>query len=183
MAARLQLILAHLSGIAAVGGVSADSVVAKLMNLGQSGPLAHETKLTINTPGMTEAVARDVVDKLAAAIRTSGNFAGPAFRAAYNRALDAAEKIEGFAKDHPVWTTVIALGMLAIMCPAVIHLLGFGLQGVTKGELLQQSISRQLRLTYAAASYAAAWQSTYRGLVPAKSLFAYLQHLGTVMVV
>lgn len=33
------------------------------------------------------------------------------------------------------------------------------------------------------ASFAAKWQSTYGGTVPAKSLFAYFQHLGMTMVV
>lgn len=142
MAARLQLILAHLNVIAAAGGISADSFVAKLMNLRQSGLVVPETQLKISTYGMTEAIARCVVDKLAATIRTSGSFADPTFREAYNRAVDAAEEIEGFARDHPVWTIVIVLGMLAIMCPKVIHLLGFGMKGVTKGELWLQSISR-----------------------------------------
>lgn len=133
MAARLQAILAHLAGVVPVG-VSADSFVSSLLGAGYPGSTASETQLKVGTPGMTEALARSVVDKLATMIRVSANFASPAFRTAYDKAVEGAQKIEGFTKKHPVWSTVIALGILAIMCPPAIKALGFGSKGVAEGE-------------------------------------------------
>jgi hypothetical protein len=137
MADRLHLILAHLNSISPIE-TSVASFIAKLMNAGCSGATQGETKLQVNTPGMTEAFAGSLVEKLAAAIRVSGYAAGPTFRAANDKAVEAAGKIEGFTRKHPLWTTVIALGILAVMCPPAIKLLGFGLKGVAKGKLSAQ---------------------------------------------
>lgn len=66
----------------------------------------------------------------------------------------------GFAEDHPVYATLIALGILAILMPWALEILGFGDLGPIEG------------------SFAALWQSRYAGYVPKKSLFGYFQRLG-----
>lgn len=135
MAARLDMILAHIHALTPVD-ISAKSIVTKLLKIGCPGATTCETKLNVDTPRMTEALAKNVVDRLTMTIQGSVRVAGPAFRAAYDRAVEAAEKIEGFARNHPVWTIVIVPCILAIMYPAVIHALGFGLKGVVEGKIL-----------------------------------------------
>lgn len=66
----------------------------------------------------------------------------------------------GFAKEHPAYATLIALGILAALMPWVLEILGFGGLGPIDG------------------SFAAAWQSKYAGYVPKGSLFSYFQRLG-----
>lgn len=54
-------------------------------------------------------------------------------------ARDAAEKATlsavDFSKQHPVWCTVIALGILATLAPYGLTWLGFGEIGIVEGEL------------------------------------------------
>ncbi|EON65862.1 hypothetical protein W97_05104 [Coniosporium apollinis CBS 100218] len=113
--------------------------------------------------GWSEHIAQYVLDGLKKALQSASALKGPA-KEAYERACEAAMKIEGLAKEHPYYAatilTVIALGVLIILAPAVIHALGFGVLGPVEG------------------SFAAAWQSTYGGMVEAGSLFSYLQKLG-----
>lgn len=66
----------------------------------------------------------------------------------------------GFARDHPAYATLIALGVLAILTPWVIEALGFSELGPVEG------------------SFAAAWQRLYAGFVPKGSLFSFFQRLG-----
>lgn len=63
---------------------------------------------------------------------------GPAMRDAYARACDAAEVFEGFVKEHPIATavfvTVLAIGILVVLAPWVLEVLGFGELGPVEGE-------------------------------------------------
>ena len=63
----------------------------------------------------------------------------PAMQEAYDKACEAAKTIEGFAADHPIATavfcTVIALGVLVVLAPYALELLGFGELGPIEGEL------------------------------------------------
>ena len=56
---------------------------------------------------------------------------------AYEKATVAAEGIAGFTRDHPVWTAVIAaviaLGILYLLMPVVLDILGFGSLGPIEG--------------------------------------------------
>ena len=82
-------------------------------------------------------------------------------RAASDAMQKAEEAAVGFATEHPVYATLIALGILAILTPFVLELLGFGELGPIEG------------------SFAAAWQSRwYGGEVPKRALFGYFQRLG-----
>lgn len=48
-----------------------------------------------------------------------------AMRSAYDVACRAVEETEGFAADHPVFCTLVALGVLVVLAPYVVEYLGF----------------------------------------------------------
>jgi hypothetical protein len=60
---------------------------------------------------------------------------GP-LKEAYDKAVTEAAKSADFARDHPVWTTLIALGILAVLLPWVIEALGFGVEGPVAREFV-----------------------------------------------
>ena len=122
MAARLQAILAHLGGLTPVG-VSADSFVARLMSAVSTG---GDAQLKVGTLEWTEDFARGVLDRLATTIQVTGYLAGPV----YDKAVEGAHEIGIFKENNPVWFTVIALGMLAIICPLAIKALGFPIKAL-----------------------------------------------------
>ncbi|KAJ4317712.1 hypothetical protein N0V94_004785 [Neodidymelliopsis sp. IMI 364377] len=155
MTERLQLILGHIVGFKP-STLTTGSVLASMLVAGV------DIKSRMGSYGMTPDLAKNTLERLTEMIRTSQEKTSPAFRAAYKTARESAQVIEGFAQDHPVFALVVALGVLAIMAPWILHLLGFTELGPASGW------------------FAAAWQSTYGAAVPSKSLFAYLQSLGTV---
>lgn len=59
-------------------------------------------------------------------------------RGAYDRACEAARGIPGFAAEHPLATgvgcTVVALGVLVVLAPYVLGVLGFGELGPVEGK-------------------------------------------------
>ncbi|KAH6618497.1 hypothetical protein C7974DRAFT_31206 [Boeremia exigua] len=159
MAARVQAILDHISGVAS-DRVVADSILATILVLGLSNVAVSATGQKAILAIATTESAKLLLEKLAPILHNVYEKAGPSFREAYEKALAAAEAIEGFTSDHPVFCTIIALGVLYLLAPQLAHLLGFMLKGP------------------APASFAAKWQSMYGGSVSEKSLFAYLQRLG-----
>ncbi len=58
---------------------------------------------------------------------------GEAIKEAYNKANAAAAKIIGLAREYPYATAaislVLAIGILVILAPATVHLLGFSAVG------------------------------------------------------
>ncbi|KIW64248.1 hypothetical protein PV04_09195 [Phialophora macrospora] len=106
--------------------------------------------------GWTESLAKAVLARLDDGIKTGMVLKGP-LKDAFDKAVTEAAQ---FARDHPVWTTLIALGILAVLLPWVIEALGFGARG---------PIAR---------TFAAWWQSKYAGYVPKESLFSFFQRLG-----
>ncbi|PSN69063.1 hypothetical protein BS50DRAFT_572248 [Corynespora cassiicola Philippines] len=109
--------------------------------------------------GWTEKVAEWTLAKLEAALKETSKLKPP-LKEACNRAWEAAREIEGFVQEHPVFCTVIALGVLALMAPWAIEALGFGELGPIEG------------------SFASWWQARYAGTVPKGSLFSFFQRLG-----
>ncbi|KAI9790612.1 MAG: hypothetical protein M1816_004944 [Peltula sp. TS41687] len=149
---------------------AAAKVIWTLQNAEKNGDeLARAVQEIVSAAGgWTERIAVAILARLADALKQGSLVMGQAMREAYEKASAAAEAIEGFARDgwrdHPVYCTVfcivVALGILIILTPVIIHALGFGAMGPVEG------------------SFAAAWQSTYGGFVEAGSLFSYLQKLG-----
>jgi hypothetical protein len=85
---------------------------------------------------------------------------GQAMKEAFEKAISEAV---GFAREHPAYCTLIALGILvALGLPWAIEALGFAELGPLEG------------------SFAAWWQARYAGYVPKGSLFSFLQRLGMI---
>ncbi|KAJ9223365.1 hypothetical protein DTO169C6_4172 [Paecilomyces variotii] len=89
--------------------------------------------------------------------------AGASMGTAVKEAFDKATyEAMGFAREHPMYCAVIALGIMVILTPWCLEALGFGELGPIEG------------------TFAARWQCMYGGYVPKGSLFSYFQRLGMV---
>jgi hypothetical protein len=112
----------------------ADDVVATLMHTKLVGPaLKMRLDSIVGAYGWRENIAKYVFEKLAQALQYSHENLGPAVRDAYHKAWEVAKSIEGFVIEHPVMSTIIALGVLAIIAPWVLEALGFGESGPIEG--------------------------------------------------
>ncbi|KAL8720897.1 MAG: hypothetical protein Q9225_002315 [Loekoesia sp. 1 TL-2023] len=144
---------------------AAARIVIALFEANKDGlPLiAHIDGIAHQAGGWSQWLADKIRKGMEEALK-AGKEMNAALSAAYTKACEAAKVFEHFAEDHPlataVFVTVIAIGILVILSPYVVEMLGFGEFGPIEG------------------TWAAAWQSTYRGLVPKGSLFSYLQKLG-----
>ncbi|PLB43405.1 hypothetical protein P170DRAFT_441804 [Aspergillus steynii IBT 23096] len=112
----------------------------------------------VSTTGWTSSLAQTLLQSLETAIQSGAKTAKPATDALSRAKAEAYD----FATDHPVYTTVLALGVLVILAPWVLEVLGFGELGPLEG------------------SFAAWWQRLYAGYVPRGSLFSFFQRLGMV---
>jgi hypothetical protein len=83
---------------------------------------------------MTPDLAKNTLEQLTEMLDTPQEKTSPAFRAAYKTARESAQAIEGSAQDHPVFTLAVALGILAIMAPWILQLLGFTKLGPASGK-------------------------------------------------
>ena len=106
---------------------------------------------------------------------------------------DAAEKatvaVIEIVKDHwhPLFYTLVALGILFILEPWAILALGFGELGPIEdmsavihiSETSSSGARRYANVLVFVGSFAAWWQSTYAGYVPEGSLFSLFQQLGS----
>ena len=88
--------------------------------------------------GWRERIAVAVVAALVKALKDTNTLMHQAMAEAYQKASDAAAAISDWAKEHPLYATalvlVIALGILIILTPYIIHALGFGIEGVVEGK-------------------------------------------------
>ncbi|KAL4932581.1 uncharacterized protein BDV17DRAFT_253095 [Aspergillus undulatus] len=134
----------------------ASDIVTKILNADDAYALHKELGDLISTTNWKESLAKATLRGLEKAIASGANMA----RAASDALAQAENAAIGFATEHPVYATLIALGILAILTPFVLEMLGFGELGPIDG------------------SFAAWWQSTYEGYVPKRALFGYFQRLG-----
>ncbi|KAJ5481461.1 hypothetical protein N7475_000273 [Penicillium sp. IBT 31633x] len=107
----------------------------------------------LSTNTWSDAIERATLRGLENAIKAGAEMARAATEAAA-RSKDAA--IE-FATDHPVYATLIALGIFALLTPWALEIIGFGDLGPIEG------------------SFAAAWQRQYAGYVPKRALFGFFR--------
>jgi hypothetical protein len=118
---------------------AATSIVSAMLTASKPGPSLHTTIQTLvhQAGGWSEYLANKVLSSLEAVLKAGKDMA-PAMQEAYDKACEAAKKIPGFAADHPVATavfcTVIALGVLVLLAPYVLELLGFAELGPVEGE-------------------------------------------------
>ena len=89
--------------------------------------------IVIKAGGWTERIATSILAMLENLLR-EGSPMRQAMKEAYDKACDAAVSLGEFIHDHPIFCTVIALGILVILAPAVIHALGFGALGPVEGK-------------------------------------------------
>jgi len=108
----------------------------------------------------TESWSEDIVTALLRGLENTLKTGTQMAKASADALAQAEDAAFGFAKDHPVYFTLIALGILAILLPWTLEIFGFGELGIIEGSL------------------AARWQSMYAGYVPKRSLFSYFQRLG-----
>jgi hypothetical protein len=95
----------------------ADDVVATLLATTLTGPALHmQLDGLVGTCGWTENLAKWILEKLSLALQQAHDRLGPAVRDAYHRAWEVAKNIEGFVIEHPVFCTIIALGVLVSDC-------------------------------------------------------------------
>lgn len=134
----------------------ASTIVTKILKADTPYSLHKQLNEEISTNGWSNAIAKATLHGLENAIKASAEMA----RAASHAAAESKHAATGFATDHPVYATLIALGILALLTPWILEILGFGNWGPIEG------------------SFAAAWQRTYAGYVPRKALFTYFQSLG-----
>lgn len=123
--------------------------------------LVQRVEDVVRETGWYESLAAAVLNGLENALKAAAPM-GEAMKDAYEKAEQVAMDVWGFAKEHPVFCAVVALGILVILAPWAVGVLGFGELGPIEG------------------TFAAWWQSTYGGYVPAGSLFSFFQRLGMV---
>lgn len=91
-----------------------------------------------------EAIAEAVLSALMHALQ-AGKVMNTTMRQAYDKVVAEAKKIEGFATDHPilvaVFVTIVALGILYLLWPAVLAALGFGEEGIALGTLFWSDVA------------------------------------------
>ena len=110
--------------------LQANKVVATIVAAEKPGQeLRAGIDQIVHPTSWTESLAHCVLEHLERILR-DGSKMGPALKEAFDKAVHAAE---GFARDHPVYTTLIALGVLAILLPWVVEALGFAELGPVEG--------------------------------------------------
>ena len=156
---------------------AANDIVDIIYNSEKSaGDLKAKLRSTIRAYSWTENLGKAILNALDAAVR-EGRAMSPALKEAHEKACDAANAVGGFVKEHPVFCTVIVLGILVLLMPWVIEAVGFGAEGPIAGEYFDFPINRQ-STDKCSDSFAASWQARYLGYVPKGSLFSYFQRLG-----
>jgi len=136
---------------------AASDFVHALRTAEKNGENLHRTlDGIVHETGWTENLAKAILNKLVEVLKAGAKLGG-AMLEAIEKATEAAV---GFAREHPVYATLIALGVLVVLSPWVIEALGFAELGPVEG------------------TFASWWQSTYAGYVPKGSLFSFFQRLG-----
>lgn len=134
---------------------AAESIVSAMLDADKIGPSLDASIQSIvhAAGGWSEYLAKKILAALEAVLK-AGKQLSAAMQEAYDKAYDAFQKTEGFAADHPMATevlcTVIALGILVVLAPYVVELLGycagFGELGPIEGKsrLLQYVLVRKV---------------------------------------
>ena len=117
------------------------SHVFSILQGGAESP-SQDLKATMNnvsyqTASWKERFAKALLANMIKAIDEGTIILKGAMGEAYEKATRAAEGIPGFVHDHPYWTAAIAiavaLGMLYLLMPFVLEILGFEAEGVLEG--------------------------------------------------
>jgi len=117
----------------------ADDVIAKIFAAERNdAALQADLQSTIHAYGWYDGLAATILAALENAIKTGKEMA-PAVKSAYEKSVTAMKKIEEWAEEHPemavVITTLVALGILALMIPWLMAYLGFAEEGIVEGKV------------------------------------------------
>ncbi|CAM6114915.1 unnamed protein product [Calypogeia fissa] len=123
----------------------------------------------LSSNGWRESIALAIFSSLENVVESAvkaGVPMGKAMADAYQKVkclvAEMAQETVGFAEEHPVYVTLLALGILVCLAPWAVEVLGFAELGPIEG------------------SFAAWWHARFAGYVPKGSLFSFLQRLGMV---
>jgi hypothetical protein len=116
----------------------ADDIIVKIFAATQNdAALQADLQATMHTYGWYDGLAIAILGALEKAIEI-GEKMGPAVKTAYDKAVAAVNEIEEWVEAHPgmtaVVTTLIALGILALMIPWLMAYLGFAEEGIIEGQ-------------------------------------------------
>lgn len=123
---------------------SAEKIVADVIYLLQSAEkdgveLAKRVDDTIGAEGWTDWIAQEVLNGITEILKEGPEKMGNAMKVAYDRASETADALFSFTKDHPEvmagMLTIIAVGILVILAPALVEALGFAELGPVEGTL------------------------------------------------
>ena len=96
--------------------------------------LVQRLQGVVREAGWYEELVATVLKNLEQALRAEDQAPmGQAMKDAYEKAVQVIAEIWGFVKEHPVFFAIVALGILVILAPWAIEVLGFGELGPIEG--------------------------------------------------
>ena len=119
---------------------AATSIVDAIFKADSDGVslIAYINDIAHQAGGWSEWLADKIRKGMEAALM-AGKEMSAVMAAAYAKAREAAKVFEHFVEDHPlataVFVTVLAIGVLAILSPYILEMLGFAELGPVEGEL------------------------------------------------
>jgi len=114
---------------------TAENIVQAFITASHPGPdldLQVSNLVSAAGGGWSEYLATAVLTKLSDTLKAGAHTWGQALRDAVGGATAAALE---FAKEHPVYTTLLAIGVLVALAPWALEALGFGALGPEEGQL------------------------------------------------
>ena len=123
---------------------AASRIVSTILSAKEAGPSLDLTiqDLVHQAGGWSEYLAAKILTALEAVLK-AGEQLSPLMQEAFDNACEAAKVFEDFAAEYPVATavfcTVIAIGVLVVLAPYVLEILGFGAEGPIAGEFASLS--------------------------------------------
>lgn len=117
----------------------ATSIMHALLNASTPQDLHKTLSNHFSAMSWTTTLAQSILKKLEHTLSNVdpskfGNLLKDAFERATREAVD-------FAREHPVYCTIIALGILVMVMPWVLQVLGFAEVGIVKGECIRTCTS------------------------------------------
>ena len=97
--------------------------------------LVQSLQDVVRVSGWYEDLARLVFDGLVNELKAEAPMR-QAMKDAYEKAAQVVEDVLKFAKEHPLFCAFLALGILVVLCPWAIQVLGFGELGPIEGMLV-----------------------------------------------
>jgi hypothetical protein len=142
------------------GSRSPNSIASEMVTIILSADTPYTLEKQLNEivfiNSWSENIAIAIYHGLENAIKSGADMA----QAATDAVAKSKDAAANFTSDHPFYAGLIALGVLALLTPWALELLGFGELGPIEG------------------SFATWWQTKYAGDVPKRALFGYFQRLG-----